>query len=156
MKRKTMKRSAKKRLMPIFLTFAMTASYTGGVFANEAPVKVGEEDGIMPMFADYGEASQSYEPWVHGYRYVDLLNYNPETDPYAEEMRATIPLQSRNGTFPATQANTWLEDKAQLYVMSASNYRNTGAEIWNGNASYDDFSYAPFMYWQYANITVHA
>ena len=153
MKRKTMKRSAKKRLMPIFLTFAMTASYTGGVFANEAPVKVGEEDGIMPMFADYGEASQSYEPWVHGYRYVDLLNYNPETDPYAEEMRATIPLQSRNGTFPATQANTWLEDKAQLYVMSASNYRNTGAEIWNGNASYDDFSYAPFMYWQYANIT---
>ena len=154
MRRKTMKRSVKKRLTPIILTLAMAVpSLPGGVLAEEAPNGAGEDGSIMPMFADYGEASQSYEPWVHGYRYVDLLNYNPETDPYSEDMKATIPLQQRNDTFAATQANTWLDDKAQLYVMSASNYRNTGAEIWNGNASYDDFTYAPFMYWQYANIT---
>lgn len=154
MRRKTMKRSVKKRLIPIILTLAMAVpSLPGGALAEEAPNGVGEDDNIMPMFADYGEASQSYEPWIHGYRYVDLLSYNPETDPYSEEMKATIPLQDRNDTFTATQANTWLEDNAQLYVMSASNYRNTGAEIWNGNASYDDFTYAPFMYWQYANIT---
>ena len=144
----------KKRLTPILLAFTTVASsLPGGVLAKEQPVKVGGDEGIMPLFAGYGEASQSYEPWIHGFRYVDLLHYSPETDPYAEEMRATVPLQNRNETYTATQANPWLGDQAQLYVMSASNYRNTGAEIWNGNASYDDFTYAPFMYWQYANIT---
>ena len=38
------------------------------------------------------KSSTLYEPWKHGYRFIDLLNFDPETDPYAKEMRASVPL----------------------------------------------------------------
>lgn len=46
------------------------------------------------------ETSNSYEPWKHGYRLVDVLNWSPETDNYGEELRARVPLQERNEPSP--------------------------------------------------------
>ena len=102
-----------------------------------------------------GEASAAYEPWGHGYRFVDVLNWDSTTDPYAEELVASVPLQERNETYAATQANPDLSDKAQLYAISSSNYRSTDVNEapWNANMSYDEFSYNVFKFWQYADYT---
>lgn len=149
-----MKKKTRKQLLAFALALIMAVSVLpAAAFAANEDASAMDDPGISPYFAEPGDPSESFEPWVHGYRYVDLLTYDPATDPYAEEMRASIPKQDRNNTFAATQANPWLTDRSQLYVMSASNYRNTGDDIYNGNASYDDFTYNPFMYWQYANIT---
>ena len=65
-----------------------------------------------------GEASASFEPWGHGYRFVDILNFDPASDPYSQELVASVPLQERNATFAATQANPDLSDDSKLYVLS--------------------------------------
>lgn len=101
------------------------------------------------------KSSSNYEPWNHGFRFVDVLNFDPSTSNYAQEMRASVPLQKRNSTFAATQANPQLKDKAKLYGISSSNYRATGGGDgpFNGNMSYDEFSYNLFKFWQYTDMT---
>lgn len=101
------------------------------------------------------QTSSSYEPWAHGYRFVDILNWTPETDDYSEELVAKVPLQERIGTFAATQANTDLSDESRLYVISSSNYRNTDTSNgpWNAGMAYDEFGYNLFKFWQYADMT---
>ncbi len=96
----------------------------------------------------------NFEPYAHGYRYVDILNWDPATDPYAEEMVAKVPLQKRNPTFSATQANPDLIDDARLYLISTAQYRDTGknAGPWHGNASYDNFGEFVFKFWQYTDM----
>lgn len=100
------------------------------------------------------ESSSSYEPWAHGYRFVDILNFDPATDPYAKELKAYVPLQERNEAFAATQANPNLTTDAQLYVISSGDYRSTDVSEapWNGNQSYDDFSFNAYKFWQYTDL----
>ena len=139
-----------KRLLAFLLAFVMVVSLcpTLRAAAEEAEPTVPAEEGA-------GETSAAYEPWGHGYRFVDVLNWDPATDPYSEELVAEIPLQERNATYAATQANPELSDKAQLYAISSSNYRSTDVNEapWNANMSYDDFSYNVFKFWQYADYT---
>jgi len=106
------------------------------------------------LAADEGTASENYEPWKHGYRLVDVLNWSPETDPYAQELRARVPLQERNEPFAATQANPDLACDALVYNVAMGNYRSTDtAEApWNGGQYYDDFSYNLFKFWQYTDF----
>ena len=101
-----------------------------------------------------GEASASFEPWGHGYRFVDILNFDPASDPYSQELVASVPLQERNATFAATQANPDLSDDSKLYVISSGNYRSTDVNEapWNAGMSYDEFSYNLFKFWQYADM----
>ena len=101
------------------------------------------------------EASSLYEPWGHGYRFVDVLNWDPATDPYADELVAEVPLQERNATYAPTQSNPELTDKAQHYAISSSNSRSTDVNEapWNAAMSYDEFSYNLFKFWQYADMT---
>ena len=139
-----------KRLLAFLLAFVMVVSLcpTLRAAAEEAEPTVPTEEGV-------GETSAAYEPWGHGYRFVDVLNWDPATDPYSEELVAEIPLQERNETYAATQANPELSDKAQLYAISSSNYRSTDVNEapWNANMSYDEFSYNVFKFWQYADYT---
>ncbi len=102
-----------------------------------------------------GAASAAYEPWAHGYRFVDILNWSPETDDYAEELVAQVPLQERIGTYAATQANPGLSDGPELYAISSSNYRSTDTSNgpWNGALAYDDFGFNVFKFWQYTDYT---
>ena len=46
-----------------------------------------------------GEAGTLYEPWGHGYRFVDVLNWDPATDPYSDELVAEVPLAQRIDTY---------------------------------------------------------
>ena len=67
---------------------------------------------------------------------------------------ASVPLQERNATFAATQANPDLSDDSKLYVISSGNYRSTDVNEapWNAGMSYDEFSYNLFKFWQYADM----
>ena len=100
------------------------------------------------------ESSTIYEPWRHGYRLVDVLNWSPETDAYGEELRAQVPLQERNEAFAATQANPNLASNAMVYNPAAGSYRSTDVSNapWNGNMYYDEFAYQTYKFWQYADI----
>ena len=116
-----------------------------------APVSFANEAGSEPA----GAASTVYEPWGHGYRFVDVLNWDPETDPYADELVAEVPLQKRIDTYAPTQANPDLTDRAKLYAISSSNYRSTDVNEapWNAGMAYDEFSYNLFKFWQYTDMT---
>ena len=133
-----------KRSLALLVALVMCLSLlpANGWFAAEATA---EEAG--------GAASSVYEPWAHGYRFVDILNWSPETDDYAEELVAQVPLQERIGTYAATQANPWLSDEPELYAISSSNYRNTDTSNgpWNGALAYDEFGFNVFKFWQYTN-----
>ena len=102
-----------------------------------------------------GEAGILYEPWGHGYRFVDVLSWDPSTDPYADELVAEVPLAERIDTYTPTQANPDLADKAKLYAISSSNYRSTDVNEapWNAGMAYDEFSYNLFKFWQYTDMT---
>lgn len=94
-----------------------------------------------------GSAKGSNQPYQHGYRAEDLLDWSPETDPYASLLKAQIPLQQRNDAFAATQANPNLDSKAQYFTL-AGDY---------GNAFFDSYPYTNqfsqynFNFWQYAD-----
>ena len=109
--------------------------------------------GLVEQPIEGAENSDIYEPWVHGYRFVDILNWDASTDDYSEELRARVPLQERNEAFSATQANPALTLDAQVYNVAMGNYRATGtnSDAWNGAQYYDDFSYNLFKFWQYTD-----
>ena len=118
---------------------------------SAAPVAFATEAETEPA----GSAGIAYEPWGHGYRFVDVLNWDPETDPYADELVAEVPLQTRIDTYAPTQVNPELTDRAKLYAISSSNYRSTDVNEapWNAGMAYDDFSYNLFKFWQYTDMT---
>ncbi len=135
-----------KRLLAFVLAAVMLVSVCPTLGVCAAAASSGAEEA-------QGETSNSYEPWKHGYRLVDVLNWSPETDNYGEELRARVPLQERNEPFTATQANPNLKSEAQVYNVAMGNYRSTDtAEApWNGGQYYDEFSYNLFKFWQYTD-----
>ncbi len=135
-----MKKLNRSLALLVALVMCLSLLPANPVFATEAD-------------APAGAASSAYEPWAHGYRFVDILNWSPETDDYAEELVAQVPLQERIGTYAATQANPGLSDEPELYAISSSNYRNTDTSNgpWNGALAYDEFGFNVFKFWQYTN-----
>lgn len=135
-----------KKSLALLLALAMCLSLVPAMHVHAAEDSSREEA--------TGEASASFEPWGHGYRFVDILNFDPASDPYSQELVASVPLQERNATFAATQANKDLSDDSKLYVISSGNYRSTDVSEapWNANMSYDEFSYNLFKFWQYADM----
>ena len=145
----------RKRSLSIILALSMAASMVSstGISAaalNPAPADVADSDAQ----AQSAQSSSLYEPWKHGYRFVDILNWDPSTDRYADELQAHVPLQEHNEAFAATQANPNLTQDTKLYSISTGNYRSTDvAEApWNGGMAYDDFSYNAFKFWQYTDF----
>ena len=96
-----------KRLLAFVLAAVMLVSLCPTLGVSAATAEPEAE-------AAQGETSNSYEPWKHGYRLVDVLNWSPETDNYGEELRARVPLQERNEPFTATQANPNLKSRPRF------------------------------------------
>lgn len=140
----------RKRSLSLCLALAMGVSMvssTGFSVAAEEPAETPKSDA-------QAQSSSLYEPWKHGYRFVDILNWDPSTDRYAEELKAHVPLQEHNEAFAATQADPNLTQDTKLYSISTGNYRSTDvAEApWNGGMAYDDFSFNAFKFWQYTDF----
>ncbi len=132
-----MKKKFFKQFMAGLLALCMALPYTPGVsYAGDTYPYLGES------------AKGENQPFQHGYRAEDLLSWNPETDPYADELRARVPLQSRIQAVAATQANPSLSSDIQ-YLTLTGDY---------GNSFYDSYSYTNefsqylFNYWQYIDI----
>lgn len=126
----------KKRNTTLALALAMTLStFSTTILAGDA----------LPL---QGEAARGQnQATMHGYRVNDILDWSPETDPYAEEMRAHVPLQERNDAFAKTQANPNLNSKTEFFNLN-SDYDN----FFFGSAPYtNEFSQYLYNFWQYTD-----
>lgn len=140
-------RKGKCFVWPLAASMLITAAMPYSVYASDVMVDEGAS------YTETAVMSMEYEPWAHGYRFVDIRNWDAETDEYAAQIRARVPLQERNEAFAATQANPDLTMDAQVYNVSMGNYRSTGGDSgpWNGGQYYDDFSYNLYKFWQYTD-----
>ena len=128
-----MKRS--KRALAALLAVLMAASSAPFAMASDTLPYLGES------------ARGENQPYQHGYRAEDLLDWSPETDPWGDMLRAEVPLQDRNAALAATQANPELSPETQWFTL-AGDY---------GNAFFDSYPYTNefsqylFNFWQYTD-----
>ncbi len=71
-------------LLALMLVLGLFLGSMGTVFAGDTYPYAGES------------AEGENQPTLHGYHVEDLMQWSPETDPYAEMLRAQVPLQNRN------------------------------------------------------------
>lgn len=132
-----MKKNNTKRLLAAFLAIAMVVSLMPTiVFAGDTLPYQGES------------ALAANEPTSHGYRAEDLLTWDPATDPYADLLRAQVPLQERIDPLAATQATPSL-DPAVQYLTLAGDYGNA---FFGGTSYTNEFSEYVFNFWQYTDV----
>ena len=125
-----------RRALAVTLALALAASMVPTAFAEDS----------MPLQGQ--GAKGEHQPNNHGYRPVDIANWSPETDNYAEYTRGQVPLQQRIDAFAATQANTALSPKTQMAWVSGD-YGNSKYESYQSN---DNFGSYLFNFWQYTDL----
>ncbi len=129
----------KKRVLSGFMAVLMAATMLVGtsfsVFAGDT----------LPMLGD--EARKAEQPKFAGYRIWDMRDWSPETDPYAEFLRAEIPLQNRIDAFKPTQANPTLDSDAQIMLMQG----DYGNAFVDGMPYNNTFLYHTLNFWQYTD-----
>ena len=124
-----------KRALAAILAVLMAASSAPFAMASDTLPYLGES------------ARGENQPYQHGYRAEDLLDWSPETDPWGDMLRAEVPLQDRNAALAATQANPELSPETQWFTL-AGDY---------GNAFFDSYPYTNefsqylFNFWQYTD-----
>ncbi|WP_062110097.1 endo-beta-N-acetylglucosaminidase [Bacillus niameyensis] len=87
------------------------------------------------------------QPNFSGYRIWDVRDWSPETDPYAEMLRAKVPLQKRNEPFKPTQANPTLDSDAQIMLMQG----DYGNSFFDSTMYTNEFSEHVLNFWQYTD-----
>ena len=134
-----MKKKALKRTGCLVLSsvLAMSSLFTG-MTAMAGPMS--EE------FLGDGARAKA-QPHFSGYRVLQMKNWSEETDPYADMMRARVPLQERNEAFAATQANPELASDAEVMLMQGD-YGNSG---FNSTLYNNRFSEHCLNFWQYVD-----
>ncbi|MBM6920958.1 FIVAR domain-containing protein [Phocea massiliensis] len=130
-----MKTSRIKRVGAGILAAVITASTYAGAALN---VLAGDS---------WPNPTASAEPTFAGYRVKDVENWSPETDPYAEFMRAEIPLQERNEAFKPTQAKPYLNSDAEVMLMQG----DYGNSFFGSTMYTDTFGEHVLNFWQYAD-----
>ncbi len=129
-----MKRNGKRALAAL-LAVLMAASSAPFALAADTLPYIGES------------AKGENQPYQHGYRAEDFLDWNPETDPWGDMLRAQVPLQDRNAALAATQANPELSPETEYFALSGD----------YGNAFFDSYPYTNefsqylFNFWQYTD-----
>ena len=101
-------------------------SYSATVFAGG--------DTLPPREGEQGYLGEN-QPVYHGHNAYDVRTWSPETDEYAEFMRARVPLQKRNDAFAATQANPQLDQNVQSLSL-AGDYGNEFFNPFNYNDNF--------------------
>ena len=134
-----MKGKLRKRIGAGILTAALIATSFGVDFVT---VSAGD---TYPYVG--AGAKEENQPYQHGYRVEDIMDWSPETDPYGELLRARIPLQDRNAAFAATQANPELSVAPQ-YLTLTGDYGNSFFQAMPYN---NEFSTHIFNFWQYVD-----
>ena len=132
-------KKTKRRIVSALLTTSM--------LLGSAVTAMAGGDTMPPREGEQGYLG-SNQPTYHGHRAYDVLNWSPETDEYAQFMKANVPLQKRNEAFTATQANPLLDQK----VQSLSLTEDYGNEFFNPYQYNDDFAQYVFNFWQYQDI----
>ena len=106
---------------------------------------VAQAGDTLPYLGDAARGEN--QPFQHGYRAEDMLDWSPETDPFAELLRAQVPLQDRNEVFTATQAHPDLNTEVEYFTLTGD----------YGNAFFDSYPYTNefsqhlFNFWQYTD-----
>ena len=131
---KNRRTSRTKRVGAALLAASMIVSAFGGSF-------------IVQASDSWPNDKASAEPSFAGYRVKDIENWSPETDPYAEFLRAEVPLQERNEAFQATQAKPYLASDAQVMLMQG----DYGNSFFNSTMYTDKFGEHVLNFWQYAD-----
>ena len=139
-----MKKHHFRKSLSAFLALSMMAATVAGTMST---VYAGGD--TLP--ARPGEAGYKGEnqPSMHGYRAQDILDWTPETDQYAEFMRAQVPQQDRIDPFAATQANPLLMEDVQSLQLT-SDYGNGFFDAYQYNDQFSDYC---FNFWQYVDYT---
>ncbi|MDO4665508.1 MAG: hypothetical protein Q4A71_04820 [Actinomycetaceae bacterium] len=124
---------------------ALLAASAAGtlLFSLTIPTALGADSVPSSGDAKLGSA----QPRNMGHRLQDVRDFSPETDPYANFMRAEIPLQPRLARNPGTQVFPNLDGKAQVMLMQGD-YGNTFFDEFRAN---NDANHHTLQFWQYAD-----
>ncbi len=125
------------------LSGAMAAVLTATTFAAGGFTALAGD--TLPMLGE--EARKAEQPKFSGYRIWDMRDWSPETDPYAEFLRAEIPLQKRIEAFKPTQANPELDSNAEIMLMQG----DYGNAFVDGMPYNNTFLYHNLNFWQYTD-----
>lgn len=87
------------------------------------------------------------QPFQHGYRVIDIENWNLENDTYAEMLRSHVPLQERIEPLAATQANPNLNPETSLTNLNG----DYGNYFFDSTSYTNDFSQYAYNFWQYTD-----
>ena len=129
-----MKRNGKRALAAL-LAVLMAASSAPFAMAADTLPYIGES------------AKGENQPYQHGYRAEDFLDWSPETDPWGDMLRAEVPLQNRNEAFAATQANPNLSPETEYFALSG----DYGNSFFDSYPYTNEFSQYLFNFWQYTD-----
>lgn len=89
----------------------------------------------------------SAQPRFFGYRVQDIRDWSPQSDPFAEHLRAEVPLQPRIQAPAATQAKPNLDGKAQIMLMQG----DYGNSFFNTATYNNDYTEHTLNFWQYTD-----
>ena len=134
MKRKVIKRAICVSLSALLAVSSLFTGITAAALDSQPPTG---DQGI-------GKA----QPHFSGYRVKDLQNWDKDTDPYADMLRARIPLQERNEPFQETQADPTLTDDAKVMLMQG----DYGNSFFDSMIYNNDFTEHCFNFWQYTDL----
>ncbi|WP_196716976.1 endo-beta-N-acetylglucosaminidase [Actinomyces trachealis] len=93
------------------------------------------------------QALGSAQPRFAGYRVQDIRDWSPQSDPFAADLRAEVPLQPRIQAPAQTQANPGLDGKAQVMLMQG----DYGNAFFNTATANNDFTENTLGFWQYTD-----
>lgn len=120
----------------------MAAAASLAMSTNVQPIHAGVS--LPPT----GEATKGEnQPFQHGYRVLEIENWSPESDPYAELLRAHVPLQERIDSFAPTQANPNLNPETSLTNLNG----DYGNYFFDSTSYTNEFSQYAYNFWQYTD-----
>lgn len=125
---------------PLAIILALGFTFSNYVFFDQ----VSAGDSLPPQgIAQTG----SNQPTVNGYRVLDIKEWSPQSDDWADLLRAQVPLQKRNMPFAKTQANPSLSPDTELYNLTGD-YGNYFFDTVPYNNEFSPYAY---NFWQYTD-----